>query len=178
MNKIYLKIPKLDEMYYRKQWLQDEKTMNYNKRLNIKVKGYNRKKGTITKTDEELKEWYNKWINQEPTKFFAYIYSKKTNIPVGEIYFYYVEELKVHKIGILINSKNRMNGYAKEALLELEKIAFEKYAISVLLDTIPSKRKEAIKTLEKVGFIKQNSKEKGIVDLILTKEMYNNKILK
>ena len=33
-------------------------------------------------------EWYNKWINMEPDKYFAYIYVDGTEEPVGEIYYY------------------------------------------------------------------------------------------
>ena len=52
MKKIYLKVPKIDELYYRKEWLKDEKTMSYNAGYDMELKGYDKGSGTIIKNDE------------------------------------------------------------------------------------------------------------------------------
>lgn len=35
MNKVYLKIPSIDELHYRHEWMQDSKTMSYNEGVDI-----------------------------------------------------------------------------------------------------------------------------------------------
>ena len=121
---IYLKVPSIDELHYRQIWMQDPKTMSYNKGYDIDLKGYDKGTGTITKTNEEITDWYNNWINHEPDKYFAYIYDSKISEPIGEIYYY--KDNKTYSMGILIQDKYRGKGYSYNALLELEKTAFEK----------------------------------------------------
>lgn len=74
MKKVYLNVPSKNNLYYRQEWMNDPKTMNYNAGFDINLKGYNKLTGTISKTDEEMIEWYRKWINKEPDRYFAYIY--------------------------------------------------------------------------------------------------------
>ena len=85
--------------------MNDSDTMEYNAGYDMKVKGYNKQTGTISKTKEEMLEWYDKWTNQEPDRFFAYIYDFNFDEPVGEVYYYLDGE--VHSMGILISSKYR-----------------------------------------------------------------------
>ena len=96
-------------------------------------------------------EWYNNWINKEPDKYFAYIYDYEIDEPVGEIYYYLDND--IHSMGIVIQDKYRGKGYSYSALIELQKIAFEKNNINELSDIIPEDRINAIKTFEKAGFI-------------------------
>ena len=59
MSNIYLKVPSIDELYYRQEWMKDSKTMSYNAGFDVDLKGYDKKTGTITKTDKEMVSWYN-----------------------------------------------------------------------------------------------------------------------
>ena len=54
MSNIYLKVPGIDELHYRQEWMKDAKTMSYNAGFDMDLKGYNKENGTITKTDEEM----------------------------------------------------------------------------------------------------------------------------
>lgn len=125
-------------------------------------------------------DWYNIWINKEPDRYYAYIYGDGIVEPIGEIY-YYLED-NIHLMGILISDKYRWYGYAHPALLELEKVAFEKNKISELVDMIPIDREKAIKLFEKVGFIVSDKeikkyyfgKERIVKELLITKDMYDN----
>ena len=136
MENLYLKIPNIDELRFRKEWMKDPKTMSYNKGFDMDLKGYDKETGIITKTDDEMISWYNNWIGKEPDKYFAYIYVKDIEEPVGEVYYY--PDGDVHSMGILIIDKYRGKGYSYKALLELEKIAFEKNGINELSDIIPA----------------------------------------
>ncbi len=62
--------------------MNDPKTMEYNAGYDIELKGYNKQTGTISKTDEEMIEWYDKWIDKEPDRFYAYIYDFNFGEPV------------------------------------------------------------------------------------------------
>lgn len=147
----------------------------------MELKGYDKNTGTITKTDEEMINWYNNWIDKEPDKYFAYIYDKTIVEPIGEVYYYLNKG--IHSMGIIIQDKYRGNGYSYKALLELEKIAFEKCKISELSDIIPLDRIGAIKSFKKAGFIHTNLEQKELVfgkesiakQLLITREMYFNK---
>lgn len=177
MESIFLKVPKIDELHYRKEWLKDEKTMSYNAGYDMELKGYDKKTGTITKNDEEMITWYKKWIGQEPSKYFAYIYEYNNNIPIGEVYFY-KSEIE-YKMGILIKNEYRGKGYSKEALIILLKIAFEKYGISELTDIVSVNRISAIKLFESCGFLSNEDIEEIVFDerrlakkFIITRENY------
>ena len=178
MESIFLKVPSINELHYRQEWMKDEKTMSYNAGFDIELKGYDKKTGTIIKTDEELIVWYNNWINKEPDKYFAYIYDCEIEEPIGEIYYYL--DNGIHSMGILIQDKYRGKGYSYKALLELQKIAFEKNNINELSDIIPENRISAIKTFEKAGFEFTGLQKEEIVfgktiiakQLIITKEKY------
>lgn len=40
--------------------MNDPETMEYNAGYDMELKGYERQSGTISKTDEEMLEWYDK----------------------------------------------------------------------------------------------------------------------
>lgn len=178
MPNIYLKVPSIDELHYRQEWMKDPKTMSYNAGYDMDLKGYDKTTGTITKTDEEMVTWYNNWVNKEPDKYFAYIYDNEVADPIGEVYYYL--DNGIHSMGILIQDKYRGKGYAYKALLELEKVAFEKNNINELSDIIPIERINAIKTFKKAGFVytvlvkKENvfGKESIARQLLITKDWY------
>lgn len=180
---VYLKTPTIEQLHYRQEWLNDIDTMRYNAGYDLEVNGYDYNTGTIKKSGKEMIMWYNNWINKEPKKYFAYIYDKQLDVPVGEVYFYYQEDLKKYCVGILISNDYRGKGYGYKGLLEIEKIAFEKYKIPELIDVVPYDRISAIKTLKRAGFIELKSekyeekfKEKvKLKELLITREMYQNK---
>lgn len=181
MSNIYLKIPTIDELHYRRDWIKDPKTMSYNAGFDVELKGYDKNTGTITKTDEEMINWYNNWVNKEPDQFFAYIFVEELEEPIGEIYYYL--ENDIHSMGIIIQDKYRGNGYSYKALLELEKIAFEKNDINELSDFVPVDRIGATKVFKKAGFIHTQLEKRGKVfgketisrQLLITKDMYRRR---
>jgi RimJ/RimL family protein N-acetyltransferase len=178
MNKIYLKSPTINELHYRQEWMNDPKTMSYNAGYDMNFKGYNKETGTITKSEEEMLEWFNNWMNKEPDKYFAYIYDYEIKEPIGEVYYYL--DGKLHSMGILIQDKYRGKGYSYRALLELEKVAFDKNNIRELSDMIPLDRIGAIKVFKKAGFVHTDLEQKELVfgkesiarQLLITRKMY------
>ena len=178
MEKLYLKVPKKEDMKYRQKWMNDSKTMAYNAGLDLDIEGYDKKTGTISKSNDELLLWYQKWINHEPDRYFAYIYVLGIDEPIGEIYYY--PDGSVHSVGVLIADKYRGHGYAYDALMELERIAFLENNITELSDMIPLDRVGAIKVFKKAGFrhtdkeaIEKVFDRNSVVrELLITREMY------
>ena len=178
MKRIFLVKPNIEDLRYRKKWLEDPKTMSYNAGYDLKIKGYDKATGTITKNDEEMITWYNNWVNKEPNRFYAYIHSIDESEPIGEVYYYLDGD--IHSMGILIYDKYRKKGYSYLALLELEEVAFVKNGISELSDMIPLDRVGAIKVFKKAGFVHTDLEEKVLKfdkesiarQLLITKEMY------
>lgn len=180
MKRVFLVVPSIEDLKYRQKWMNNPKTMSYNAGFDLDLKGYNKETGTISKTDEELLDWYNKWVNKEPDRYFAYIYSIDEDEPIGEVYYY--PDGNIHSMGILIADEFRGKGYSYLALLELERVAFEQNDINELSDMIPLDRVGAIKLFKKAGFIhtdkeeieKVFGKESISKQLLITKEMYFN----
>ena len=182
MKKVFLVVPSIKDLKYRQMWMKDPKSMSYNAGFDLSLKGYDKETGTITKTEEEMLAWFNNWINKEPDRYYAYIYSVDEDEPIGEVYYYLDGD--TYSMGIVIHNKYRGKGYSYYALLELEKVAFEQNNIKELSDMVPVDRSGAIKALKKAGFI-NTDKEKTekvfgtdtiIKELLITKEMYfNNK---
>ncbi len=182
MKRVFLVVPTINDLKYRQKWINDPKTMSYNVGFDLDLKGYDKETGTITKTDKEMLEWYYKWVNKEPDRYYAYIYSIDEEEPIGEAYYY--PDGDIHSMGILISDKFRGKGYSCLALMELEQVAFEKNGISELSDMVPLDRIYAIKSFKTAGFVhtdkehieKVFDKDTIVKELLITKEMYfNNK---
>ena len=171
MSNIYLKVPNIEDIHYKQKWMQDPKTMSYNAGYEVDIEGYDNKTGTITKTDKEMINWYNDWINN-PDKYYAYIYNNEIEEPIGEVCYYLYNG--IYSMGILIQDKYKGKGYSYDALLELEKVAFEENNISELFDMIPTDRTSALKTFQKAGFI---CTDYGQVDVIFGKEIVSKQFL-
>lgn len=178
MKKVFLNVPNIDDFHYRQEWMSNAKTMSYNAGYDLNLKGYDKRTGTISRTKEEMIDWYNKWINKEPDRYYAYIFSINESEPIGEVYYYLNNG--VYSMGIVIHGKYRGKGYSYLALKELEEVAFEKNGISMLSDFIPSDRISAINSFKKAGFIfSGNEKNEKVFnydvisrELIITKDMY------
>lgn len=54
MNKVYLKIPIIDELHYRQEWMQDSKTMSYNAGFDLNLK---RSKRIIRNWEKKSNKW-------------------------------------------------------------------------------------------------------------------------
>jgi len=150
MNKLYLKVPNLSELSYRKQILADPRTMAYNTGYSQENKGYDYKTGTIDFSDEKWNDWHKLWINNEPEKYYAYIMLNET--PIGEVALNYNKDFDCHLVHIMIEFSYRGKGYSEEALKLLLDVAFNKLKLHKVSNKVAADRERAIKVLEKLGF--------------------------
>lgn len=98
--------PRFDELSYRQKWMEDERTMSYNKKYG----------GTIPFPKDRWRSWYEKWIIHPEKKFYAYLYSEYEKDYVGEIAYHFDEEYGEIIASIIIEDKYRKKGYGKEGL--------------------------------------------------------------
>ena len=48
MPNTYLKVPSVDELHYRQEWMKDSKTMSYNAGYDMELKGYDKATGIMS----------------------------------------------------------------------------------------------------------------------------------
>ncbi|CEO20445.1 GNAT family N-acetyltransferase [Paraclostridium sordellii] len=171
MENLYLHVPTFDELDYRQKILGQEDTMSYNKGYNLLTENYNNETGCIDFSKKYWDKWYAKWILEATDRYYAYIVESNTDDFVGEVCFYYEEEEKLYRIGIVIESIHRGKGYCSKGLIKLADVAFNDFNIKRLRNVIPLDRKYAIKGHKKAGF-KEVCIEKNEVTLDLSNDDY------
>ena len=132
--------PSLEDLWFRQKMLEDEETMSYNHAYG----------GTISFPKEKWEGWYQRWMNDDK-RYYRYL--KVGNTFVGEISYHYDEEYKGYMVDVLIHSKYRHNGYGKEGLKLLMKIAKEN-GIDTLHDNIAIDN-PALSLFIECGFIEE-----------------------
>lgn len=181
MRNIYLKVPELKELNYRRSWMMNVETMSYNAGYDMDITGYNKKTGTISRTEDQMREWFEKW-NGAINRYYAYIYDADLKNPVGEIYYQCEGKNQECAVGILIDAQYRRQGYGYPALVELERIAFEERGVRALTDWFPEERISAVKLFVRAGFVdthicreeKVFGQIKSAYKFLLTKERYES----
>lgn len=165
-NKVKLRLPKFEELEYRKKLLSDMETMSYNI-------GYGDNDGTgcIEFHKSAWKDWFSRWVNNMPERYYAYIIKIDENIPVGEVALRYVSDKNSYCVNIIVEAKYRGNGFSEQALRLLVDTAFGELGADKVFDDFPKSRISAEKVFNKVGFKRVSD------DIIeLTKQDYLRKI--
>ncbi|WP_142412866.1 GNAT family N-acetyltransferase [Hathewaya massiliensis] len=164
-NKIKLRIPKLEELEYRRKLLSDRETMSYNI-------GYGENEGTgcIEFKENLWRDWFSRWVNNMPERYYAYIIKVDENRPIGEVALRYVSEKNSYCVNIIVEAKYRGNGFSEQALKLLVDTAFRELRAYKVFDDFPKSRISAEKVFMKVGFKRVSD---NIVEL--TKQDYLSK---
>lgn len=175
INTFSLKTPLLKDLQYRQDLLSDPDTMGYNSGYELGLDNYNYETGCIDFDKSRWNDWYERKVNC-PRAYYSYVYSDE--IPVGEVFC-----SESGEVSIIVESKHRSKGYAKQALDLLIPILFENFEYKTLSDNIPEYRKGAVALFKSYGFkVKDTDKtlrfgkeEIGLL-LELKKEEYNENI--
>lgn len=123
--KVYLYKPKINELSFRQELLQDEDTMSYNKAWG----------GTIDFPKEKWKGWYTRWvINKDNKRYYRFLKNEDGDF-IGEIALHYDSSYDGYMVNVIIHTKCRRRGYGLLALKKLCAVA-KKRAITVLYDDI------------------------------------------
>lgn len=170
-NNLCLHVPLLKELDYRQRILSQPETMSYNKGYELEIENYDNQTGCIYFEKKYWNDWYNRWVNGQPDKYYAYLKDKVSGEFVGDISFRYEEGKDAYCIGIVIEDKYRGKGYSSKGLTLLSEKAFMDLGVKILRNDIPIERIHAIKAHKKAGF-KEINIEKNQCVLLLSKEDY------
>lgn len=153
MKNVELCQPKIEDLWFRQICMEDPKTMNYNAGYDVHFDGYHYDTGCIDFPSIKHKSWFEEKMTN-PNFFYAYILDKDNNNFVGYVNFNKNENNKA-TMGIVINSKFQGQGYMRPAMKLLIERAKDK-GVSVLSDTVPNTRVNALKVFFDLGFEKVN----------------------
>ena len=159
MNELSLHVPAFEELEYRQKILSQEDTMSYNKEYNLGLENYNNETGCINFSKKYWNEWYSKWISKRYKRYYAYIVNNNTGEFIGEVCFYYDKQRDLYRIGVVIESKHRGNGYCSKVLIKLADTAFKDFDVNKIRNVISLERESDIKGHKRAGF-----KEIGIYE--------------
>ncbi len=174
MNQLYLYVPSLDDLWYRKRIMSDPDTMSYNKGYNLEIDGYDNRTGCIEFPEYNWRGWFNKFIGNEPDRYYAYIVRSEDNAFIGEVCAYKSSANSWHEIGIVLEAMYRCMGYAEEALKLLLEHAFEEMGVETIHNYFEATRTAAVRTHLSVGFF-EYKRENNIIELLITKERFYRK---
>lgn len=151
-KRLYLRIPSLEELGYRQKILAQSDTMSYNRGYKLELNNYNNETGCIDFRKEYWEEWFSRWINSTPHRYYAYVIKSDENIPIGEVALHYDDGENGYCVNIIIEAKYRGNGYSEEALRLLVDIAFHELRAKKVFDTFSKARVSAERVFKKLGF--------------------------
>ena len=147
-------VPSIEELNYRKFILADPDTMSYNAGLDLNVKGYDNSSGCIEFPEDYWSDWFLRWINKTPDKYYAYLYHEDMKKYVGEVALRYETQYKSHMISIIVEGQYRGLGYGEIGLRLLLETGFNKLLLEEVVDVFPVSRIESMRLFEKFGFHK------------------------
>ena len=98
--------PKIEDLWFRKKFMDDPDTMSYN----------NAWGGTIDFPEDQWQEWYDHWITDpEGKRFYRYVQEKSGEF-VGEIAYHLDARRSVTIADVIIYAPFRGRGYGSKAL--------------------------------------------------------------
>ncbi len=173
MEKLELYVPKPEDLWFYQRMMSDPETMSYNAGWDVDYEGYHRDTGCIDCPDEVLADWYDRWIGNEPERFYAYIRRSSDGAWIGDVNFHYAPEKDWWDMGIVLYAPFRGKGYAVPALKLMLDHAFRACGISRIHNDFAVARNEiaAWETHRKAGF-KESGVKDGFLHMMITKEDY------
>ena len=140
---LFLYEPKIEDLWFRQEILQDEETMSYNSAWG----------GTISFPREDWAEWFDHWIiHHEGKRFYRYLQNEKKEF-VGEIAYHFDAEYGGYMANVIILARNRKKGYGTLGL-QLLCAEAKKRGIAEIYDDIAIDN-PGISLFLKAGFVEQ-----------------------
>ena len=83
-EKLYLHVPDVDEMWYRRRIMMDPATMEYNKGMDA-CEGYEPETGCVNFPQSQWQGFCDRFVDNEPERFFAFIARRADLEFVGQV---------------------------------------------------------------------------------------------
>ncbi len=102
-----LHVPNIDDLWFRRQMLEDPETMSYNRAWG----------GTIPFPQERWEPWHDRWIvHPQGKRFYRYLRDEETGAFVGEIACHWDDEADKWLADVIVHAPYRGKGYGREGL--------------------------------------------------------------
>lgn len=167
---IALYVPKLEELWFRKQLLSDPATMSYNRGYKLDTPTYHNDTGCIDFPEEDWEAWYARWVGTEPSaersRFYAYLRKVETGEFLGEGNLYQTDSPGSYEMGIVLHSAQRGKGYSQEGIRLLLNYAFHEMGAREVTNCFERTRAAALKIHRDAGF-RIAKEDNGLVYLTL-----------
>lgn len=148
MPELYL--PTFEDLWFRQNLLDDDKTMSYNHAYG----------GRIDFSKSKWEKWYDFWVqNTENKRFYRYL--KKGTIFLGEVSYHYDDEKEIYLADILIFYPYRKKGFGTQGLQLLCQSAKEN-GINTLYDNIAADN-PSVSLFLKNGFTEAERNEEYVL---------------
>lgn len=151
MKNIELYVPKVEDLWFSAECMNDPSTMSYNAGYNLTFDGYHYDTGCIDFPELSYKTWAEEKLTN-PNFYYAYIVDKDTKRFVGYLNFNINPDTKSATMGIVIKSNYRGQGYMRPALNLMIEEARKRDNLLTLIDTVPASRKPALNVFLSAGF--------------------------
>lgn len=149
MKNVVLFEPELEDLWFRKECMEDPLTMSYNAGYDVSYEGYHYDTGCIDFPESKWESWMEN--NKKKTHFYyAYIKDAELNEFVGYVNFNLIKDGD-YSMGIVINSKYQGKGYMRPSMNKLIEEA-KKRGVKRLCDSVPASREKALKVFFDLGF--------------------------
>lgn len=145
-------VPKTEDLWYRQKLLEDAKTMSYNKGYELGFPEYDNETGCILFPKEKWESWAQRFLRQEPEKFYAYIVRKSDGAWIGDVNLHLHPSKAYYDMGILLDDEMRQKGYAQSALALLLEKAFTEFNANAVRNEFEATRSAADKIHRALGF--------------------------
>ncbi len=168
---VCLRPPKLGDLWYRKQLLNDPETMQYNRGYDLGFPGYHSETGCIDFPESDWEAWFNWFCQSEPQRYYAYIVRCSDGVFLGEVNLHQNASGGWYDMGIVLEAAYRGKGHSTEALQLLLAEAFDRLGANEVRNDFEPERSAALKAHLAAGFT-VIGEENGIVQVRLTKEEF------
>lgn len=171
MTALALHVPALDELWYRRRMMEDPATMSYNAGYDLSFDGYHGDTGCIDFPVEKWQDWYARFVQGEPERFYAYVVRREDGAFVGEVCLHLDDEPGSYGMGVVIEQRWRGMGYGSPALKLLLDVAFHRLGAKRVHNEFESTRAAALRAHLAAGFRKVSEAD-GVVNLEVSREDY------
>ena len=165
-----LRVPRLDELWYRERLLADPETMRYNRGYRLDFPGYHDDTGCIDFPRDQWERWHTWFCQGKPERYYAYVV-RADGAFLGEVNLHRNVSGDWYDMGIVLEAVHRGCGYAAEALRLLLKEAFDRLGAKEVRNDFERDRVSALKAHLSAGFA-IIGEENGIVRVRIAKKEF------
>lgn len=174
-----LYIPKMEDMAFRREMMENPATMAYNAGWEVSYPGYHPDTGCIDFPRSEWAEAHARLTGEMPHSFYAYLRERSSGAFMGEVNFSPSSDGPWCEMGVVLHAPYKGRCYGRAALTLLAEKAFADRGVPALRNTFEPERAAALAIHRDLGFrevgrdsMDRFGKPQELLVLELTREDY------